>query len=207
MANTLHKSASLMSDGQRVLEIMEPGKAYEPATLASQLGMRASSVRAWLEHWVAAGKLEQGMFLNAGGSRRSCFFVHSRDAALCTHDEARRIVPVDVKGVFDAMKPGVGYRVREVAAQHVLPLHRATTFLALLVKEGQVVKRTVGGTHRRHDLYYIAGTEPDAQPQAEPMQATSRIPRPLAAQPAYDAEYARSLRSLYDICTKDRGRN
>lgn len=196
-----------MSDGQRILEIMEPGKAYEPATLASKLGMRASSVRVWLEHWVAAGRLEQGMFRNAGGSRRSCFFVHSSEASLCAHDQARRIVQVNAKDVLDAMKPGVGYRVREVAAQHGLPLHRATTFLALLIKGGLVTKKSVGGTHRRHDLYYVAGTEPDSVTQIETPYATVRTPKPLSSQSTYDAEYARSLRSLYDICTAIRGRN
>ncbi|MDF0503962.1 FeoC-like transcriptional regulator [Burkholderia cenocepacia] len=209
MTNTHRYSTAIMSDGQRILDVIEPGRAYEPARLASQLGMRTSAVRAWLEHWVAAGKLEHGMFQNADGGRRACFFLPSGNTPLCAHDEARRVVEVRAHDVLEAMKPGVGHRVREIATRHVLPLHRATALLSLLLRDGRVIKKTAGGTHRRHDLYYIAGTEPDSVTQvaATPAPAHTHARAPLSSQPAYDAEYARALRSLRDICTANRGRS
>ncbi|KVL08104.1 hypothetical protein WS95_32295 [Burkholderia sp. MSMB1826] len=198
-----------MSDGQRILDFIDPGRAYEPAGLASQLGMGTSAVRAWLEHWVAAGKLEHGMFQNADGGRRACFFLPTSNTPLCAHDEARRVVEVRAHHVLAAMKPGVGHRVREIAKRHVLPLHRATALLSLLLRDGRVIKKTAGGTHRRHDLYYVAGTEPDSVTQvaATPATAHTHATAPLSTQPAYDAEYARALRSLRDICMANRGRS
>ncbi|WP_155257301.1 MULTISPECIES: hypothetical protein [Burkholderia] len=209
MTNTHRYSTSVMSDGQRILDIIEPGRAYEPTRLASQLGLRTSAVRAWLEHWVAAGKLEQGMFQNADGGRGTCFFLPSGNAPLCSHNEARRVVEVCAHDVLEAMKPGLGYRVREIATRHVLPLHRATTLLSLLLREGRVIKKTGGGTHRRHDLYYVAGTEPDSVTRvaAAPAPTQAHATAPLSIQPAYDAEYARTLRSLRDICAANRGRS
>ncbi|KWF67496.1 hypothetical protein WL89_08025 [Burkholderia cenocepacia] len=192
---------------------MEAGRAYEPARLASQLGMRTSAVRAWLEHWVAVGALKQDMFQNTDGRKRSCFFMASGEMPLCPRDEARRIVDAGGQDLLDAMKPGVGYRVREVAARHVLPLHRATTLLSVLIREGRVIKKTTSGAHRRHDLYYVSGTEPDAVVQVEAVQASApapaaaRMAEPLFGRPAYDAEYARTLWLLRDVCNASRGRS
>ncbi|WP_155634074.1 hypothetical protein [Burkholderia cepacia] len=66
---TYRDLTSVMSDGQRILDVIEVGRAYDPTRLAGQLGIRTSAVRAWLEQRVSAGTLEQGLFQNADGGR------------------------------------------------------------------------------------------------------------------------------------------
>uniref|UniRef100_UPI003BEF2726 hypothetical protein n=1 Tax=Burkholderia arboris TaxID=488730 RepID=UPI003BEF2726 len=58
---------------QRVLDEMQAGRAYEPVGLGDRLGMVASPVRTRLEELARAGVVEEVMFWNGGGRRRSRF--------------------------------------------------------------------------------------------------------------------------------------
>lgn len=198
------KTLFVTPDGQRVLDAMEPGRIYEPSRIGQRLGILTSSTRALMDSLVRAGKLERDMFRNHYGGRRSCYFIASEDVPLSSHAQLLRVVEVRAADVLDAMKPGVGHRVRDIAKRHECPIHRASTLLVALVREKKVVKKDSGDTRKRHDLYYIAGTEPDAK---RPEAASASTTVPPAARPAFGDEYARSLRQFRDLATAGRGRS
>lgn len=191
-------------DAQRVLDAMEPGCIYEPVRIAQRLKISTALTRATMDSLVVAGKLERDMFRNDYGGQRSCYFIVDSGTPLSGHAQMRRVAEVRAADVLDAMKAGIGYRVRDIAKRHQCPIHRATTLLVALVREKKVVKKDGGDTRKRHDLYYIASTEPGAK---RPAPAGAPTGGPLADRPAYDSEYAKSLRQFRDLATAGRGRS
>lgn len=204
MTHVPEKPSELTPDALQVREVMEPGRAYEPSQIGQKLGLSTASVRTLMERLAIAGELERGMFRKASGGSRTCFYRPDEHGGLRGIDSARRVIEVRAKDVFGTMKAGEGYRSADLAKRHDIPIHRMTTLLSVLVHEGQVIKKTIGGEHRRRDLYYVAGTEPGAAPST-PTSTPATVP--LAERPAYDSEYARSLRSLRDISQAGRGRS
>lgn len=203
MQNEPENTSPVAPEARRIFDVMKPGRAYQPARVAERIGMTTSTVRELMERMVIAGELEQGWFHNSKGNRQPCFFRPDKNAPFGCYDEARRAVEVCASDVLEAMQPGVGKRVHEIAKLHMIPLHRATTLLSILVREKLAVKRATGNAHRRHDMYYIAGTEPGAKE----LTASSRTAQSFVDQPTFDAEYGRTLRSLGDICKTGRGRS
>ncbi|WP_175907294.1 MULTISPECIES: hypothetical protein [Burkholderia] len=198
------KPSELTPDALQVREVMEPGRAYEPSQIGRKLGLSTASVRTLMERLAIAGELERVMFRNASGGNRTCFYRPDEHGGLRGIDSARRVIEVRTKDVFDTMKAGEGYCAADLAKRHDISIHRMTTLLSVLVREGKVAKKKIGGEHRRPSLYYIAGTEPGAAPSTP--KSTPAI-ESLAERPAYDSEYARSLRSLRDISQAGRGRS
>uniref|UniRef100_UPI003BEF25F5 hypothetical protein n=1 Tax=Burkholderia arboris TaxID=488730 RepID=UPI003BEF25F5 len=189
-------------DAQRVLDAMEPGRIYEPARIAQRLKISTALTRATMDGLVRAGKLKRGMFRNHYGGQRSCYFVEG--VPLSGYAQQMQVHEIRAADVLDSMKAGIGYRVQDIAKRHQCPIHRASTLLVALVREKKVVKKDGGDTRKRHDLYYIAGTEPGAAPAK---QAAAPAVMPLAERPTYDSEYAKSLRQFRDLATAGRGRS
>ncbi|WP_208458621.1 hypothetical protein [Burkholderia seminalis] len=198
------KPPELTPDALQVREVMKPGRAYEPSQISRKLGLSTASVLTLMERLAIAGELECGMFRNTRGGSRTCFYRPDEHGGLRGIDSARRVIEVRAKDVFGTMKPGEGYRAVDLAKRHDISIHRMTALLSVLVREGQVAKKTIGDEHRRRGLYYVAGTEPGAVPSTH---TSTPATVPLAERPAYDNEYARSLRSLRDLSQAGRGRS
>lgn len=101
--------------------------------------------------------------------------------------------------VFCAMAPNTGYRVSELAKKLGLALPRMNELLAVLQRDGRVVRIMETQARNPHPLFYVAGSEPrvGAPPRI-------KVPTPWTERPTFDEEYGRQLRSLRDIAEASR---
>ncbi|WP_321903262.1 hypothetical protein [Burkholderia cenocepacia] len=187
-------------DVPRILAAMTPGKSYLAAVLARRLGLGVKVLRPLLERLVTSGELERGLFRNADGTDQTRYYLAGETTPLQQYDSIRRVAEIRGKDMLDAMKPGVGYRAEQVAAQFNIPRRRAVVLLMALVREGSLVKGTEANYIPR-DHYFLVGTEPGAAPRS---MSDTVVGAPRTPRPAFDAEYARSLESFRAVCEASR---
>ncbi|WP_155644345.1 hypothetical protein [Burkholderia territorii] len=201
---TKNMPALIAPDALHILAAMQSGRTYEPARLADNLRMPTAIVRVQLKQLEQAGKVECAMFRNDYGGYRSRVYRIDEGVPLSRHDAAQRVAEVHAGDVVNAMKPGVGYREREISAHHSITIHQTRLLLSTLVQDARVVKLAAGSVKRNSHVYYVAGTEPGTKAA---VSSRSAVVQPLADRPVYVPDHAYSLQSLRELSKAGRGRS
>jgi len=212
-----------MSDTKsRVLMAMTVGKTYEMAELARRHQLPIALMRETVEQLIDAGyvvrRLAGAQYGERAGYRRyglttaGCRAVETLNPTANVSPsirsrvlDAQRLAATRPSDVLAVMQPGESYRIKPLAQALGLPAHRVVTFLQILIRRSEVVS-----VNRREPCgniipcYYLAGTQPGARPAEQPRMQI--VASGWTNQPAFDAEYGRTLNTLRALSQVSRGK-
>lgn len=189
---------------QAFLATLSVNRLYEMYTLARIAGVTNPEMRVR-----ASALIESGHLIVVKSMRGDRTVTRYRLARAALSDGGEVAVAADpvannaprasATDVFCAMEPNTGYRTSELAKTLGLGVRRTAGLLAVLQRDGRVV-RIMGKQGRNPTpIFYVAGSEPSPPAPAPMAVATLWIDRPT-----FDDEYGRSLRSLREIAEATR---
>uniref|UniRef100_UPI003BEEF3CA hypothetical protein n=1 Tax=Burkholderia arboris TaxID=488730 RepID=UPI003BEEF3CA len=195
--------------GKALLAALSLDRIYEMYQIAKMVGVKNAAVRAHVFALVESGHLI--VTTKKRGNRTSALYQLAQTAPIGgtvatakvtvptltpTETRAPKATAVDV---FNVMKPKVGYRVTTLAQTLGLSIRRTTELLAVLQRDGRVVRVMLTESRVPQPAYYVSGTEPRA-----PVPPATVLATLWAERPTFDDEYGRSLRALREIAEASR---
>ncbi|OXJ21381.1 hypothetical protein CFB82_41560 [Burkholderia sp. HI2714] len=190
-----------------LLAAIKPERLYEMYELARVLGVETRQIRPLVMILTGSGALIASQKVRS--NRSITLYRLARGTVASTEAQGEKIEPSTLRDgvpkltssdVFKAMQSGIGYRAADLAARLGLSTRRVTELLCALTRDKRVVRtRHTIERIQSHALYFVAGTVP-----RESTAPASTRPSPLSSQPAFDHEYARSLRAFRDLATSSR---